>query len=113
MNVSVLNNLAHWLVTKARWFIVFTAVLFVIECLLVGFSDAWELLVGRASPKDAPYPWCSWPLSVVGWALVPAFIGGVVGYVVSSGVESRRRGPRAAQKSAAMQQRGRGNEIPR
>ncbi|WP_425508166.1 DUF6313 family protein [Streptomyces bathyalis] len=66
------------------------AVLYSADALLIGWADAWEVFVGRESPKGAPAPPLTWSLSIVGYAFTPAFIGAIVGYIVSGQIDSRR-----------------------
>ncbi|GAB2870383.1 hypothetical protein GCM10022245_01360 [Streptomyces mayteni] len=48
------------------------------------------MLVGITSPAEVDPAWCAWPLSVAGWALLPALIGGLVGYIVAGQIEAHR-----------------------
>ncbi|MEU1050633.1 DUF6313 family protein [Streptomyces sp. NPDC005897] len=88
--IASLGNFLHWLIHHGLIVICIIGGWYCIAWGLLGWSDAWDLLVGRATPRNAPYPWLSWPLSVVGWLAVPAFVGAVVGYWVTSRVEDRR-----------------------
>lgn len=80
----------YWLKYKSWKWIAAVFVLYMISGFGIGFVAAWEILVGRDSAKDAGWPAATWPLSIMGWILVPAFIGGATGYVVTSQIESRR-----------------------
>ncbi|MEH0513415.1 DUF6313 family protein [Streptomyces sp. B21-079] len=84
------DRFRYWLYFKSwKWiFAVFVA--YMVTSWEIGFVNAWEILVGRVSAKSAAWPWASWPLSIFGWLLVPAFIGGVAGYVVTEQITSRR-----------------------
>lgn len=90
MELAHLNTLPHWLVQKGKWIVIPVALLYVCAWWLLGWSYAWDILVGRATPRNAPYPWCSWPLSVAGWMVVPAFIGAISGYMVTAQAGKRR-----------------------
>ncbi|MGI5347923.1 DUF6313 family protein [Streptomyces sp. CA-250714] len=64
--------------------------LFVVNGVANGWVDAYNVLLGITSPADVPAQWCSWPLSLTGWALLPAFIGGMVGYIVTAQINRHR-----------------------
>ncbi|MEU0646142.1 DUF6313 family protein [Streptomyces umbrinus] len=66
-------------------------VLFLVNGVLDGWVSAYNLLVGIDSPGNAKTKWCAWLLSVTGWAAVPAFIGGFVGYLVTQQIDSHRQ----------------------
>jgi hypothetical protein len=89
--LDALNNFPNWLMRRGWIIIVLIAAWFGVVWGLLGWSDAWDFLVGRATPRNASYPWATWPLSVLGWLVVPAFVGAVTGYVVTSQVDKRRR----------------------
>lgn len=92
VDVHAMGRLQRWL-WWARWALGVVGALFLIEWSLLGWSDAWEILVGRKSPKLAPYPYFTWPLSVIGWLLLPAFLGAVVAYFITSRADARRAQP--------------------
>jgi hypothetical protein len=88
---AALNNLPYWLWRRGKLIIIPLVVWFCVMWWFTGWSDAWDMLVGRATPRNAPYPFWNWPLSVAGWLVIPAFIGAIAGYVISSEVEGRRK----------------------
>jgi hypothetical protein len=90
-SVSRLNRPWHWLLTRFAWWGLFFAALYAGGGLLLGWSTAYEVLVGITSPADAPRPLYGWVLSLAGWLLVPAFIGGVTGYLVNRQIDRRRQ----------------------
>ncbi|MDQ0904598.1 hypothetical protein QFZ22_000583 [Streptomyces canus] len=92
-NKAHAGKFEHWLKYKSWIWISVVFILYLVAGFGIGFIDAWEILVGRESAKDAARPWATWPLSILGWLLVPAFIGGVAGYIVTSQIESRRVRP--------------------
>jgi hypothetical protein len=89
LDVHAMGKLRHWM-WRAKWVFFGIAAIFVIACLRMGWSDAWETLVGRRSPKNASYPYLSWPLSAIGWLALPALIAGVVAYLIASQADLRR-----------------------
>ncbi|MDF3142151.1 MULTISPECIES: DUF6313 family protein [unclassified Streptomyces] len=92
-NQAHAGKFEHWLKYRSWKWISVVFVLYLVAGFGIGFIDAWEILVGRESAKDAAWPGVTWPLSILGWLLVPAFIGGVAGYIVTSQIESRRVRP--------------------
>ncbi|WP_405873034.1 DUF6313 family protein [Streptomyces sp. NBC_00005] len=93
MDEHTLGKLSHVLWRARWWILVIVVAPFVAEWCLVGWSDTWETLVGRRSPKNASYPWSTWPLSVIGWLVLPALIAGIVAYLLTSRAEDRRNTP--------------------
>ncbi|MEU6668368.1 DUF6313 family protein [Streptomyces sp. NPDC046727] len=94
-SVSRLNRPQHWLLTRfLRWGSCFLA-LYVGGGLLLGWTTAYNVLLGITSPADTEFPWYGVPLSLTGWLLVPAVVGGASGYLVNRQIERRRRVPEA------------------
>jgi hypothetical protein len=88
--VAALNKFPNWLVRRGWIVPAVVGVWYVAAWAILGWSDAWDVLVGRATPRNGRYPWVEWPLSVLGWILVPAFIGAVTGYLLNADIEKRR-----------------------
>ncbi|MEV4171209.1 DUF6313 family protein [Nonomuraea sp. NPDC049709] len=76
-----LVNLSRWLWREAKWLLIAVAVLFVATGLVIGWVEAYEILMGFRSPSNAKHSVLAWALSIVGWAIIPALIGAVVGYL--------------------------------
>ncbi|WP_369242567.1 DUF6313 family protein [Streptomyces sp. R21] len=85
-----LGRLPYWLLTDAVIALVLCATLYVTNGLMIGWTSAYEVLVGISSPADAKVPWIAWPLSLLGWAALPAFIGGAAGYLITVQIESHQ-----------------------
>ena len=81
----------HWLLLRALPGLLALCALFIVDGTVDGWVGAYNLLVGIDSPGDAKTKWCAWLLSVAGWAAVPAFIGGFVGYLVTQQIDSHRQ----------------------
>ncbi|MFI0771897.1 DUF6313 family protein [Streptomyces sp. NPDC021218] len=80
----------YWLVTQGSlWFVVFV-LLYLFGGALLGWTLAYEVLIGITSPAATSAPLMAWLLSLMGWLLVPAFVGGVTGYLVNRQVDRRR-----------------------
>lgn len=76
-----------WLLTRAVWVLGPCTALFLLNGLLAGWVGAYEVLVGIASPADVDPGWAAWPLSLVGWAAVPALVGGAAGYLIADQIQ--------------------------
>jgi hypothetical protein len=82
-------RLAFWLFSRGLAVLAVCAALYILNGFLIGWAAAYEVLTGITSPA-AVYPeWCAWPLSIIGWAAVPAIVGAVVGYVIPEQIQAR------------------------
>lgn len=63
----------------SMWALIGVLGLTIAGALLIGTPQTWELLVGLESPSNEQYPILAWPISIIGYFLVPAIIGLVVG----------------------------------
>ncbi|MGW6916278.1 DUF6313 family protein [Kitasatospora sp. NPDC054939] len=103
---DALGGIPHWVATTGKWIVGALVALFLQTCFFLGWSNAWDILVGRLSPRNLDYPYLVWPLSVCGWLIVPALIGALAGASVSTRVGRRRQqsmeeiAERAAQRAA-------------
>jgi hypothetical protein len=61
--------------------------------MLVGWTVAYNVLIGVTSPADTSFPFYSWLLSLAGWLVVPAIVGGATGYLVNREIDKQRRMP--------------------
>jgi CBS-domain-containing membrane protein len=66
------------------------ASLFVVGGVLMGWVTAYEVLIGIASPAKTDPQWVAWPLSVTGWAAIPAFVGGTAGYLITTQITAHQ-----------------------
>ncbi|MFD9359893.1 DUF6313 family protein [Streptomyces sp. NPDC060031] len=68
--------------------------LFVLNGFLTGWAQAYEVMVGLTSPTQVQqWQWCAWPLSLTGWAAIPAFVGGMAGYLVTAQIQAHQALP--------------------
>ncbi|MEV7011964.1 hypothetical protein, partial [Streptosporangium sp. NPDC051022] len=56
-SLAALNKTRYWLLTRAAWFAVAFAALFAADGLLIGWSTAYEVMIGITSPADVGAPW--------------------------------------------------------
>lgn len=88
--VSNLSNPLHWLLTWGIWIFVALFLIYLVDSLLIGWADAYEILVGITSPAHVSYPFVGWVTSLAGWLVIPAIIGGAAGYLVDRQIDARR-----------------------
>ncbi|MFG1825420.1 DUF6313 family protein [Microbispora bryophytorum] len=67
--------------------------LFVANGLTIGWRKAYDVSLAIISPADTTAPVLAWFLSITGWLLAPAAVGGVAGFMVSNAIDSRRTVP--------------------
>ncbi|MEV8413964.1 DUF6313 family protein [Streptomyces niveus] len=85
-----MGRLPFWLLTRAAVVLALCGALFAMNGMLLGWADAYDVLIGITSPAEADPQWAAWPLSVVGWAAIPAFVGGTVGYLVTVQIQAHQ-----------------------
>ncbi|WAU86398.1 DUF6313 family protein [Streptomyces sp. Qhu-G9] len=56
----------------------------------LGWAAAYEVLTGITSPAKADPQRMTWPLSLAGWAAIPALIGGTVGYLITVQIQTHQ-----------------------
>lgn len=87
---DALSRLHRWLLLRALPLLALFLGLFALNGVLIGWTDAYNVLVGIDSPADASPQIPAWPLSIVGWAAIPALVGGAVGYAVTAQIQAHR-----------------------
>jgi hypothetical protein len=90
-SLASLSNPRYWLITRGAWVGIAFGLLYAVGGMVLGWTVAYEVLVAITSPADTSCPPLAWVLSLAGWLLVPAFVGGVTGYLVNRQVDNRRR----------------------
>lgn len=89
--LSLLNRAPHWLVTRASWWLTGFVALYVVGGAVLGWRAAYEVLVGLTAPGQTRNAVYAYVLCLAGWLVVPAFIGGAAGYLLSQQIDARRR----------------------
>ncbi|MFI6737245.1 DUF6313 family protein [Nonomuraea sp. NPDC050451] len=110
-SLAALSKTRYWLLTRALWVVLAFVVVFVVDGMLIGWSTAYEVLIGIKSPAEAGSAPVTWLVSIVGWLAIPAFVGGTVGYLVTRQIEDRR-GRSAAEVVEDLRRRARANRRP-
>ncbi|GAA2615960.1 hypothetical protein GCM10010304_81710 [Streptomyces roseoviolaceus] len=87
---DALSRLHRWLLLRAVPLLVAFLVLYAVNGVLFGWTDAYNVLIGIDSPGNVSPQWLAWLLSIAGWAAVPALVGGAVGYAVSHQIQAHR-----------------------
>ncbi|MEV4222294.1 DUF6313 family protein [Nonomuraea sp. NPDC049725] len=77
-SLAALSKTRYWLLTRALWVALAFVVVFVVNGMLIGWSTAYEVLIGIKSPAGAGSAPVTWLVSIVGWLMIPAFVGGTV-----------------------------------
>ncbi|WP_445521374.1 DUF6313 family protein [Streptomyces sp. NEAU-174] len=85
-----MNRPTYWLVTRGSLWLAAFSLIYLCGAALLGWTRAYEVLIGITSPAATPAPLMGWMLSLVGWLMVPSFVGGVTGYLVNRQVDRRR-----------------------
>ncbi|MDN3354199.1 DUF6313 family protein [Actinomadura sp. DC4] len=86
------HGLRYWALTRGLPLLMTYVGLFVASGFAIGWRRAYDVSIGITSPAGSRVPVLAWFLSVAGWLLVPAVVGGIAGYVVSDAITSRRTG---------------------
>ncbi|MFC9236143.1 DUF6313 family protein [Streptomyces decoyicus] len=88
-----LSPLRRWLICWGSWVFAPTGIMLVIAGPIMGWRVAYEVLLGLTSPARVSTPVLPWLLSLAGWLVVPAAIGGVAGYMLTARIEKYRSTP--------------------
>ncbi|GHG89829.1 DUF6313 family protein [Streptomyces lanatus] len=87
---DALSRLHRWLLLRALPLLVVFLGLYVLNGALIGWTGAYNVLVGIDSPGDVSPRLPAWLLSIAGWAAIPALVGGAVGYGVTAQIQAHR-----------------------
>ncbi|GEM_PF-6307852 len=78
----------QWLLSKGWKYLVPLAVVIIIAGIVVGPAYGFDYLAGVRAPSEEIRVWYKYlsavVLTAVGWLAVPATVGGVVGYIVTT-----------------------------
>ncbi|MFJ8770153.1 DUF6313 family protein [Streptomyces clavifer] len=83
-----LPQFGYWLLSRGTVALGVCAALYVLNGVLIGWGDAYDVLIGITSPSAVRPQWCAWPLSLTGWAAIPAIVGGSAGYVITRQIQA-------------------------
>ncbi|QEU90518.1 hypothetical protein CP970_05975 [Streptomyces kanamyceticus] len=87
---SFFDRAAHWLLTGAPWWLLAFVLLYTAGGAFLGWRAAYEVLVGLTAPGQTQHSAFAYVLSLSGWLLVPAIIGGAAGYFLGRQIDARR-----------------------
>ncbi|MEU5864436.1 MULTISPECIES: DUF6313 family protein [unclassified Nonomuraea] len=93
LSLGAHHGVRYWMWTRGLPIMVAVGALFGANGLVIGWRTAYDVTLGITSPADTALPVLAWFLSIVGWLLVPAAVGGVAGFMVSHAITSRRTRP--------------------
>ncbi|WP_329612546.1 DUF6313 family protein [Streptomyces brevispora] len=77
-----------WLLSRGAAVLAVCGVLYVLNGFLIGWANAYDVMLGITSPVGVRPQWCAWPLSLVGWAVMPAIVGATAGYVITEQIDA-------------------------
>ncbi|MFB8137512.1 DUF6313 family protein [Streptomyces mirabilis] len=83
-----LPRFGYWLLSRGAVVLTTCGALYVLNGFLIGWANAYNVLTGITSPEAVRPQWCAWPLSLTGWAAIPAIIGAVAGYVITEQIQA-------------------------
>lgn len=83
-----LPRFGFWLLSRGAVVLAACGVLYVLNGFLIGWANAYDVMLGITSPAEVRPQWCAWPLSLTGWAVVPAVVGAAAGYVITEQIKT-------------------------
>ncbi|MFD5814795.1 DUF6313 family protein [Streptomyces sp. NPDC127038] len=83
-----LPRFGFWLISRGIAVLAACLVLYLLNGFLIGWAPAYEVMTGITSPAAVHPQWCAWPLSLTGWAVIPAIIGAAAGYVITEQIQA-------------------------
>ncbi|MCX5250328.1 DUF6313 family protein [Streptomyces sp. NBC_00201] len=83
-----LPRFGFWLLSRGAVVLAVCGVLYVLNGFLIGWANAYDVMTGITSPAAVRLQWCAWPLSLIGWAAIPAIIGAAAGYVITEQIQA-------------------------
>lgn len=89
------TGLRYWLLLYGPILLAGFGALYIANGAIIGWKTTYDVAIGIKSPgdDDITAPTLAWFLSVAGWLAAPAVFGAVVGAVIASAVNGRRRRP--------------------
>ncbi|WP_405192773.1 DUF6313 family protein [Streptomyces anulatus] len=85
-----LPRFGFWLLSRGVVVLAVGGALYVLNGFLIGWADAYDVMLGITSPAEVRPQWCAWPLSLIGWAAIPAIVGAAAGYVITEQIKAHR-----------------------
>jgi len=87
------GRLRYWLLFRGLPLGVVFGVLYVADGWVNGWVISYEVMLAIRSPADPAVRVgaLAWLLSLSGWLVAPGVAGAVAGYVISAGIDARRR----------------------
>lgn len=84
------SGLTYWAIVFGTPSVLVIAALCTASGFLNGWAATYELLIGIGSPATAAVPAAAFPVSLVGWLIVPATVGGLAGFLVQKQITGYR-----------------------
>ncbi len=89
-SLGQLSPLHLWLLARGIPILLFSLLVYLFGACAVGWWSSYDLLLGIKSPSEFGFPVIPTVVSLFGWILVPALIGGLAGFLVERGITSHR-----------------------
>ncbi|MBL1112767.1 hypothetical protein JK364_10215 [Streptomyces sp. 110] len=83
-----LPRFGFWLLSRGAVVLAVCGGLYVLNGFLIGWANAYEVILGITSPAGVRPQWCAWPLSLIGWAAIPAIVGAAAGYIITEQIQA-------------------------
>src|SRR6476659_1565179 len=83
--------LRYWLLFRGVPALVAFVALFIANGLVIGWRNAYDVMLAIISPAATTSPALAWLLSLAGWLVGPAVAGAVVGYMITAEIQGRRK----------------------
>lgn len=92
-SAKALPPFSYWVLRIGGPLVTALVGLYLVNGLLIGWTEAYEVLLSIRSPFDTSNPVSATFLSIAGWLVTPAVIGAAVGYGVERSIQSHRGRP--------------------
>ncbi|MFJ2094700.1 DUF6313 family protein [Streptomyces sp. NPDC087901] len=83
-----LPRFGFWLLSRGVVVLAICGVLYALNGFLIGWANAYEVMIGITSPAAIHPQWCAWGLSLIGWVAIPAIVGAAAGYVITEQIQA-------------------------
>ncbi|MFD7875888.1 DUF6313 family protein [Streptomyces sp. NPDC059766] len=83
-----LPRFSYWLFSRGTTVLTLCGALYLVNGIMIGWANAYNVMTGITSPANVRPQWCAWPLSLTGWAVIPAIIGAAAGYVITEQIQA-------------------------
>ncbi|MEU4213119.1 DUF6313 family protein [Streptomyces sp. NPDC026206] len=79
-----LTGLAQWFVDIGIPLLLAFAAFYIVSGIYEGWRVSYKVLLGMEEPPAKGIPLLPWTVSLVGWLLAPAMVGGLAGHIIAA-----------------------------